>query len=538
MSKRPRHAGDFKPGDPRTLEAARKGGAVTAAQRRAERGPYTGSILDVMDAAGLVGPSWEPWRTFWRAVFALPMSEADRERFRTHTDREEPPAAPVREAWMPVGRRGGKSRNAAVAGLFLAIRFDPSNLAPGELAVVPVLAADRDQARAVFGYLKGLCELPEFKPYVHRVLRDRIELHVGVNLEISTASYKTIRGRTAVGIVCDEVAFWSVEGANPDSEVLAALRPAMATVPDALLLGLSSPYAAKGELYRAYERSWGKPDDHVLVWNADTRSMNPEVPVRDLERAFEDDPVAAASEYGEGGRVRFRTDVESFLDPEAVREVTPEGTRELPPGRGIKYFGFVDPSGGSQDSMTLAVAHLEQGRAVLDLIREVRPPFSPDGVVQEFAAVLRSYGLSRVTGDRYGGQWPQERFQRHGVTYEASPKTKSDIYRELLPLVNAGTCTLLDLPVLRAQLVGLERRVARGGKDSVDHPPGGRDDVANAAAGALVMAAPNVPGKRLIFPGAPQPDGSRAPDWESDRLRRRLEDRMPTGPATWITIPR
>ena len=65
-----------------------------------------------------------------------------------------------------------------------------------------------------------------------------------------------------------------------------------------LLLGLSSPYAARGELHSAVERSFGRDDPHVLVWNADTRSMNPEVPTHIIERAFEEDPVAAASEYG------------------------------------------------------------------------------------------------------------------------------------------------------------------------------------------------------------------------------------------------
>ena len=53
--------------------------------------------------------------------------------------------------------------------------------------------------------------------------------------------------------------------------------------------------------------------------------------------------------------------------------------------------------------------------------------------------------------------------------------------------MNTGTVRLLDHPVLRGQLVGLERRVARGGRDSIDHAPGGgRDDVANAVAGVLV----------------------------------------------------
>lgn len=125
---------------------------------------------------------------------------------------------------------------------------------------------------------------------------------------------------------------------------------------------------------------------------------------------------------------------------------------------------------------------------MLDLIREVRPPFSPDAVVAEMATTLKTYRVDEVTGDRYGGEWPRERFAVQGIRYRPSEKTKSDIYREVLPLMNAARVELLDLPRLRAQLVGLERRVARGGKDSIDHAPGGHDDVCNAAAGALVLA--------------------------------------------------
>jgi hypothetical protein len=126
---------------------------------------------------------------------------------------------------------------------------------------------------------------------------------------------------------------------------------------------------------------------------------------------------------------------------------------------------------------------------VLDAVREVRPPFSPNDVVVDFAELLQRYGLMSVEGDRYGAAWVQERFRMHGITYEPSEKTKSDIYRELMPLMNSGEVALLDLPRLSAQLCALERRTARGGRDSVDHPPGGHDDVANAAAGALVKAA-------------------------------------------------
>jgi hypothetical protein len=149
------------------------------------------------------------------------------------------------------------------------------------------------------------------------------------------------------------------------------------------------------------------------------------------------------------------------------------------------------PSGGAVDSMTLAIAHRDRaGRAVLDCLRELRPPFSPEAVVGEFAAVLKSYRVSTVTGDRYAGEWPREQCRKHGIEYRVSERTKSDVYREALPLLNSGRVELLDLPRLRAQLLGLERRVARGGKDSVDHGPGGHDDVANAACGVLVLAGP------------------------------------------------
>lgn len=477
-------------------EAARKGAIAMHAKRKAKLGtpePFAGTILDMMDAAGFTGPSWDAWRSFWKAVYGLPMDPADVERFTRHTGRTAVPESQVREAWMIVGRRGGKSRMAVLAALHLGIRTDyTKRLAPGERAGIPIISASQLQARRTFGYLKGLVQMPAFAPYVDakRVLRDAVELRTGSEISVGTASFRTMRGATFAGVVLDEVAFWfsDEQGANPDHEIVGALRPGMATVPGALLLGLSSPYAAKGELYKAHTRYIGMDDPRGLAWNADTLSMNPEFDAALIADAFADDAVFAASEYGQGGSVAFRRDVEAFIDAEAIRAASVPGRRELPPLDNLRYVGFVDPSGGSQDAFTLAIAHAEDGRAVLDVVRERRPPFSPEDVVQEYAALLAAYRLREVTGDRYAGEWPRERFSVHGIRYVPSERTKSDIYRELLPAVNAAKVELLDVQRLHAQLVGLERRVARGGKDSVDHPPGGHDDLANAAAGALVLA--------------------------------------------------
>jgi hypothetical protein len=65
---------------------------------------------------------------------------------------------------------------------------------------------------------------------------------------------------------------------------------------------------------------------------------------------------------------------------------------------------------------------------------------------------------------------------------------KSAIYLEVLPRLNSGKLQVLDHPKLIGQWTGLERRTARSGRDSVDHAPGGHDDLVNSACGALWLA--------------------------------------------------
>ena len=103
-------------------------------------------------------------------------------------------------------------------------------------------------------------------------------------------------------------------------------------------------------------------------------------------------------------------------------------------------------------------------------------------MVEEFASLIRSYRCSKVYGDRYGGEWPREQFHKRSIFYEPAEKPKSELYRDLLPLINSGAVEILDNERLIAQLVSLERRTARGGKESIDHAPGAHDDVANAVA--------------------------------------------------------
>jgi hypothetical protein len=237
-------------------------------------------------------------------------------------------------------------------------------------------------------------------------------------------------------------------------------------------------------LWDAHRRHFGKDGDPVLVWRAPTRTMNPSVSQQVIDAATERDPASAAAEW----LAEFRSDIESFINREAVEACTAWDVRERAPKQSVRYYAFADPSGGRADSMSLAIGHREDDIVVVDALREIKPPFSPDSVVGEFSALLKSYRVSNITGDRYAGEWPREHFREHGITYEPAQKPKSDLYRDLLPVINSRKLDLLDDARLLTQLAGLERRTARGGRDSIDHAPGAHDDLANAVAGLAAAA--------------------------------------------------
>jgi hypothetical protein len=458
------------------------------------RGAPTLTILDAVSDPKLFAPwfrdeaTWRAWFVFLAALFALPMTDEELEIYRAHTGRTTPPSAPATEAWLACGRRAGKSFMLALIAVFLAAFRDwRPYLQKGERATILIIASERKQARTILRYVRGLLtNIPLLSRMIERETAEAFDLKNLITIEIQTASFKTTRGYTIAAALCDELAFWgSEESAEPDYAILDALRPGMATLPGAMLLCASSPYARRGALWDAWRRHAGRDGDPVLFWKAPTRAMNPTVSQTLIDAALERDAAAASAEW----LAEFRSDVAAWVAREVVEAAFQPGSYELLPVRGHNYLAFVDPSGGSSDSMTLAIAHREKDRGVLDALREVRPPFSPENVVGEFATVLKSYRVRKVVGDRYAGEWVRESFRKVGVTYDISEKPKSALYGELLPLLNSGRVDLLDNQRLISQLCSLERRTARGGRDSVDHPPGGHDDVANVCAGALVLAS-------------------------------------------------
>lgn len=479
----------------------------------------------------LAGETWRTWRCLMLSAMGEVLTDDERVIFTKLTGRAREPFRRVEELAAVVGRRGGKSRAVATLACYIA-GLCGHDLVRGECGVLLCIAPDQRQAGIVLGYAVAAFEQsPILRQLIANRSSDTLELTNGVSIEVRASSFRRLRGPTYVAVIADEAAFWYSDefSANADAEILNAVRPGLATTGGPLIIA-SSPYAKRGVLYETHKRHYGAGGDPlILVAHGASREFNPSLPQSVVDRALERDHAAASAEY----LANFRTDIESYVSREAIEACVVLGVRERAPVPDITYTAFVDPSGGSADSFTLAIGHQQGEVAVVDALREVRPPFSPESVVAEFADLLNRYSVSTITGDRYAGEWPREQFRKLGIQYEPATRAKSELYKDLLARVNSGQVELLDHPRCVAQLCSLERRTARGGRDSIDHAPGAHDDVANAIAG-LVVQLSGTPGynTNLDWIYGPDDDGTAVLSEKAAWARRQMYEYCVSGGGT------
>jgi len=452
-------------------------------------------IIEAMEDKNLFGSlfkdpaTWAAWRVYLRALFMIPIDDkADLKVFRECTGLKKPPKQRIRESFLICGRRSGKSFILSLAAVFLACFKEwQAYLGPGETGRIFIVAVDRRQATVIKNYISGiLAAVPMLRTLVENETSDSIRLKNKVCIEIKTANFRGLRGFTLLAALLDELAyFYSENSASPDREIMASLRPALATIPESILVGLSSPYSRSGVLYQQHQAYFGKPGS-TLIWKAPTVVMNPTIDRELIKRAMADDREAALSDW----ESEWRQDISSFLPVETIQNVVIPGRFEIPYIDGRRFFGHIDPSGGRGDSFCLAVTSRDpNGKIILHAVRERKPPFQPEGVVAEFATTLKAYKITTVESDAYAGTWPVEQFAKQGITVKMCDKNSSELYLELLPIVSQGSVEVLDHKRLISQLAGLTRRTRPGGHDQITHFPGSHDDLAVVLAGAVYQAS-------------------------------------------------
>ena len=358
--------------------------------------------------------------------------------------------------------------------------------------VVAIVARTREQARAVYGYSQAALE--RVGGITGVAWTHHLKTITGVRV-LALANSPSVRGYTVVSCVMDEIAHWNTAPTAgwTDKDLVTALRPAMVSIPDAVMVAVSSPWRRAGMLHDIYDGSWASPAERI-VWHGNTRSMNPTI---SQERIDEDIRLypALAAEYA----ADFFVSGDTWLPPYVLApEKVATWPADRPPlddyqrrKRSIRYVAFADTAGGGQggDAAALAIAHRETvdgvDRLMLDATRRVTAPFVPSNATLQFAELLKRYGVQNVTADNYASGFQRESWSRDaGVGFTVSSKTKHQIYSDMLPSILDERCDLTSDAVMIGELRELcETRDS--GVSRIDHPDGGTDDVANAAMGAL-----------------------------------------------------
>ena len=424
--------------------------------------------------------------TCLKSIYGLPLNDHEREIYfrgtgrTTYEEKEQP------EATLIAGRRGGKTGKLA-APIVCYEAFRDHGLPPGEDAYVMLLAPTLKQARIAFRYIrKYLKNSPILSKPIIRMTRDEITLDNNVVIGCHACTQDGVRGRTVVAIVCDEIGFWAFEedAANLADEVLAALRPGMASVRNAKLIKISTPFTKSGVLWGEFQRR-GELD--YPVWQVTTFEMNPTITTQMVESERQHSEEKYRREY----LAEFTDSISSWIPSEILNPCIARGRQQLPRQHGLNYVAALDPASRGHNFALVIVHQVPNGTVVVDLVRiwtgSTKVPLPFEGVLNEIKTILESYGISSAVGDQFNCDAIQQYLQKIGIMYEINvfgPQASAQLFSGLNHLRVQGKIEILDDKALLQQLRNLTEERSQRGQIDV-RPSSGKDDQAVALALAV-----------------------------------------------------
>jgi hypothetical protein len=449
-------------------------------------------IIQVADRiARANGAALSPkWRATLAAFYGLPLTEADVAALVASTKRSEAnvralsgTGAPMLELWARVGRRGLKSTTAALIALFEAAFGEHERfLLPGEKGIVAAISKDSAGSEIVARFVQLHAEALGLRCKWSSTGSLRLLEIEGLRFSVACFPCNTSapRGYPIATIVADEIALWSSDalGANPDAEVLAAIKPAMAQFKTPKLVAISSPFGVAGAHFENVEANLGddaRPD--ALAVQGPTWVWNPSIS-EEATRRLERDPVRHAREYG---AVPAETEQSAFdlADIEAAFALTPTG-RE----RSGRAFLLTDASSLRGDAFAYAVGvELDAGSIQIKTVEAFEGAALKDldmgDVVEHISATARRNGARKVFGDQREAAALTSLFRKQGLVfkdYAWSSGSKDRAVQLLRRMMRERKLILPAHTELRREMVELQARLQPSGL--IQYATNGRDFVA------------------------------------------------------------
>jgi len=424
-------------------------------------------------------------------------------------------ASGKRKAVLCLGRRSGKGILSATAAIFNAVVPDYAGyLRPGEMRYILIVATKEAQAREHVRVIKELLANaadPDLRTLVdhNASTSDEVIFRNGVVVRAMPCSSRSVRGLAASLVIFDEYAHFQTdtEGYQAARTVWRALVPSIAQFKRlGFVMVTSTPLWPSGPFFELYQQGETGVDRDMFVVRRPTWDVNPNITRADLDGEYLADPEGAAVEYG----AEFGTGLGAYLDPVAVHACISKGTRTLPPLEDVQYVAAADPAfAAGGDAFAFAIAHRQGDNYVLDRLETWRgkeSPLNSDAVLDEIAAIAKTYRVPFVVSDQYAVVPLGDALRRRGVVLKGQPlsnELKADMFASLKRAINLGQAQLLDDPSLVSELVHLELRPTPSGKPRIAAAAGHKDDRAMVVATAIhALAASDDPSKSKWYGSA------------------------------------
>ena len=404
--------------------------------------------------------------------------------YRRATGRETYVPREHNEVTLIAGRQSGKTSHiGALIALYEAFRNH--GLRQGQHAYVLVIAPVIQQAEIAFDFMRRyILESPILQQRLVKVRNNEIELRNGVVIACRPCSSTTIRGVPIISAICDEMAFWRHEqtAANPEQEVIDAIRPAMATLCNTKMVKISTPFRKEGILWHEFQK---RSELRHLVWRLSTEEMNPKVSKQFLEDARRDNEQTFRREH----LAEFTDNVLGWITEEILEPCIMRGHRELPPICNGAYVAAIDPAFRSSDfgfavlhrsdvgCITVAYAFRWTGTKTM--------PLNLEDVSEQVNEILMRYGINVLWGDQFYFIVLRDSFRKLGIHYEEftfGAHTRASIYGNLRQLMSQQRIGIVDEPELLRQLRVLEEFKTPNGSIDIRPPGSNNDDVAISVA--------------------------------------------------------
>lgn len=418
---------------------------------------------------------------------------------------------PYFETTCCIGVRAGKGDKIGGNQMtWQAIQYDAktSGLAPGEIPYIGIIAQNSEGAAQNRGYLEGKALLLEEKGWEildHRTAQERavtglqIRYLSGAIAQIFPAKRASVRNKTMIGGLADEIAWWETEEVkvNADVEICRALRQRMTTTRRfAKFVKLSSPHMEHGVLFDDFEKRAvaQRLFVHAPSWTFNPTLLSDPEKHKQLLEAERDDPEGYLRDFG----AQFGKAGGAFYSAEEIdRAMRLDRPFIIPPRAGVEYRSWIDAA-FKRDLFALTVAHRQGDDVIYDLVHWWTPqkgkPLDAKAVAEELAALVKPYRIDRLGCDAVADVPLQGDLRKYDITLAVQKMTTSEnneMHRNFKAALRRGLVSMPKDDTIRKDVLSCVK-VGRGNTYRIEAPnlKGFHDDITKVCAAVALELMP------------------------------------------------